>query len=74
MGIDERREIDAVFNAPIVDSLNAKISVYRKDQGGDYMTNVYSGRDENTEDYTIISTTLALCARIVVTPLKLNQL
>lgn len=58
MGIDERREIDAVFNAPIVDSLNAKISVYHKDQGGDYMTNVYSGRDENTEDYYIISTTL----------------
>jgi len=58
-GIDKRREMDAVLNFPIVDSLNAKIGLFWKDRGGDYMKNDYAPRDENTEDYYLFSTMLA---------------
>jgi iron complex outermembrane receptor protein len=58
-GIDKRREMDAVLNFPIVDSLNAKIGLFWKDRGGDYIKNVYADRDENTEDYYLFSTMLS---------------
>lgn len=58
-GIDKRREMDTVLNFPIVDSLNAKIGLFWKDRGGDYIKNVYADRDENTEDYYLFSTMLA---------------
>jgi iron complex outermembrane receptor protein len=59
VGIDKRREADAVFNFPVVDSVNAKVAMYWKDRGGDYMTNVFSGREENTEDYAFVSTSVS---------------
>ncbi len=67
VGIDERREMDVVFNFPIVESLNGKFAMYWKDRGGDYMTNVFSERDENTEDYYIASLTLDWSFRDLLT-------
>jgi iron complex outermembrane receptor protein len=58
VGIDDRREMDAVINFPILDSLSGKVAVFWKDKGGEYMTNVYRARDENTEDYSLASVTL----------------
>ena len=55
MDIDERQEADIVVNFPIVESISAKLGLHWKDQGGDYMTNVFSDRDENTEDYTLLT-------------------
>lgn len=57
-GIDDRREMDAVLNFPIIDSLSGKVAVYWKDKGGEYMKNVFMDRDENTEDYSLASLTL----------------
>lgn len=59
VGTDKRREADAVINFPVVDSVNAKLAMYWKERGGDYMTNVFSGRDENTEDYAIVSASIS---------------
>ena len=58
-GGDERREAGVVVNTPSLGGVSAKVGVYWKDQGGAYMKNVFSGRDENTEDYTLVSTTIA---------------
>ena len=58
VGIDDRREMDAVINFPILDSLSGKVAVFWKDKGGEYMKNVYRARDENTEDYSLASVTL----------------
>lgn len=58
VGIDDRREVDAVINFPIIDALSGKLAVFWKDGGGEYMKNVYQSRDENTEDYQLASLTL----------------
>ncbi|MDA0977359.1 MAG: TonB-dependent receptor [Proteobacteria bacterium] len=55
VGIDKRRELDVVFNTPVTDNLNAKLGVYWRDRGGDYMNNAFSNRDENTEDFTLVT-------------------
>ncbi len=54
-GDHDRREYDAVFNFPVVEDLSGKLAVYFKDRGGDYQKNLYSGRNENTEDYLSLS-------------------
>lgn len=58
-GIDNRSEVSVVVNFPVVDSVNGKIAAFRRNNGGEYMKNVFNGRDENTEDYSFLSATLA---------------
>jgi len=58
-GIDDRMEADVIFDFPIAEGLNGKISAFRRDGGGAYMKNVLNDRDENTEDYTFLSAALA---------------
>ena len=55
-GIDGRREADVILNFPVVEGLNGKLAIYRQDSGGEYMRNVLNNRNENTEDYTFLST------------------
>jgi iron complex outermembrane receptor protein len=69
VGIDERREIDVIINLPEVAGVKAKLAVYRKDRGGDYFHNDFNLRNENTEDYSVISTTFGWDFRELFTTL-----
>lgn len=50
---DDRQEMDAIVNLPAAGNFKAKLGIYWKDQGGDYLRNVFNGREENTEDYLL---------------------
>lgn len=58
-GTHGRREADGSITLPLGDSFSTRLSGFWKDKGGEYMRNVFSERDENTEDYVFGSWSFA---------------
>lgn len=58
VGINQRREADVVVNTPVVEGVNARVGIYWKDRGGEYMKNVFNERQENSEDYTLMTASI----------------
>ena len=54
----DRRELDAVINFPIAETIAGKITFSWQDEGGDYFRNISNGRGENSEDRLAISGSL----------------
>ncbi len=54
-GTHGRQEASGSITVPLGDSFSTSLSAFWKDKGGQYMKNIFSGRDENNEDYAFAS-------------------